>query len=60
MLHLKLMRGMRGMRGTLLTTVVQCHVKVAPISPGFGANLNLDKEMTARASIISQNKTQDK
>ena len=34
-------------RGALLAYVVWCHVKVANISPGYDANLNLDKQMIA-------------
>ena len=49
-LHLKLIRGMQG---TLLAYVVQNHVKVAHISPGYGAFLKLDNEMIARAPIIN-------
>ena len=47
-----LLKIMRGMRGTLLAYVVQHHIKVAHISPGYGAYLNLDKEMIARAPIV--------
>ena len=42
------------MRGVLLALVVWCHVKVAHISPGYGAYLNLNKEMLARASIANE------
>ena len=49
-LHLKLVRGMRG---ALLVYVVQCHVKVAYILPGYGAYLNLDKKLIARAPILN-------
>ena len=48
-LHLKLVRGMKG---TLLANLVWCHVKVAHISPGYNAYLNLDEEMIARAPIV--------
>ena len=49
-LHLKLMRGMRR---TLLTYVVRCHVKVAHVSSGYGAYLNLDEEMIVSAPIAN-------
>ena len=49
-LHLKLVRGMRG---TPLAYVAWCHIKVAHISSGYGAYLNLDKEMIAGAHIIN-------
>ena len=49
-LHLKLVRGLRG---TLLAFVIQCHVKVAHISAGYCAYLNLNDEMIARAPIIN-------
>ena len=48
-LNLKLVRCIRG---ALPAYVVRCHVKVAHISPGYGAYLNLEKEMIARAPII--------
>ena len=48
-MYLKLVRAMRG---TLLAYVIWHHVKVAHISPGSGAHLNLDEEMITRASII--------
>ena len=41
-LHLKLM----------LNYAVQCHIKVAHILPGYGAYLNLDKEMITRAPNV--------
>ena len=41
-LHLKLIRGMRGIP---LTYVFTCHVNVAHISLGYGAYLNLDSKM---------------
>ena len=44
------------MRGTLLANVVQHHVKVAHISPGYDAYLNLDEEMIAR--VPPQNEPQ--
>ena len=47
--HLKLMRGMRG---ALLAYVVLHHAKVAHILSRYGAYLNLDKEMIARAPIV--------
>ena len=50
LLHLKLIRGMRG---NLLAYVVQLHIKVSHFLFGYGAYLNIDKEMTARASIIN-------
>ena len=43
---------MKGMRGTPLAYVIQCHVKVAQVFPGYGAYLNLDEEMITRALII--------
>ena len=49
-MYLKLMRGMRG---TQLTYMVQCHVKVIHIFPGSGAYLNLDEEMIVRAPIVN-------
>ena len=48
-IYLKLVRGMSG---TPLTYVVQCHIKVAHIPPGSGAYLNFDEEVIARASIV--------
>ena len=48
-LHHKLAREVRG---TQLDYVVWCHIKIAHISPGYGANLNLDQEMIARAPIV--------
>ena len=48
-LHLKLVRGIRG---TLLAYVVWHNVKVAHISPGCSACLNLDKEMINRVLIF--------
>ena len=48
-LHNKLVRVVKG---TLLAYVVQDHVKVAHIAPGFGAYLKLNKEMITRASTI--------
>ena len=51
-LHLKLLRGMRGV---LLTYVVQHHTKVAYILSGYGTYLNLDKEMmVTRAPIVDK------
>ena len=49
-LHLKLVRGMRGIP---LAYVVWCHIKVAHISPGYGTYPNLDKEIIARDPIIN-------
>ena len=49
-LHLKLVRGMRG---TQLTYVVRCHVKVVNILPGYGAYLNLDEEIITWAPIVN-------
>ena len=48
-LHLKLVRGMKG---TPLAYVVWHHIKVAHVSHGYGAYLNLDKEMIIRAHIV--------
>ena len=48
-LHLMLMRGMRGV---LLAYVVQNHVKVPCIYPGYDAYLNLDKKIIDRVPII--------
>ena len=48
-LYLKLVRGMRG---TSLAYVIQCHIKVAHISPGYGAYMNLDEEIIIRAPIV--------
>ena len=48
-LHLKLIRGMRGVP---LAYVVQHHIKVAHILPGYSAYLNLNKEVVARAPIV--------
>ena len=48
-LHLKLMRGMRG---ALLAYVVQRDVNIAHTPPGYGKYLTLDKEMIARGPII--------
>ena len=48
-LHLKLIRGMRG---TPLAHVVQHFIKVANILHGYGAYLNLEEEMIARAPIF--------
>ena len=49
-MYLKLVRGMRR---TPLTYVVRHHVKVAHITPGSYAYLNLDEEMIARTSIVN-------
>ena len=49
MLHLKIVRGMRG---TPLAYVVWCNIKVAHISPGYSTCLNLDKEMIAKTTIV--------
>ena len=49
-MYLKLVRGMRG---ALLDYVVRHHVKVAHISPGSGAYLNLDEEMIIRVPIVN-------
>ena len=48
-MHLKLMRGMRG---ALLANVVRHHNKMVHIPPGSAAYLNLDEEMIARPPII--------
>ena len=48
-LHLKLVRVIRG---DPLAYMVQHHVKVAHILPGYGAYLNLDEEIITRASIV--------
>ena len=48
-LHLKLVRGVRG---ALLAYVVWVQVKVVHILPGYGAYLNLDKEMIIRAPTV--------
>ena len=48
-MHLKLMRRFRV---TPLTNEVQYHVKVAHISPWYGAYLNLDEDIIARALIV--------
>ena len=53
-LHLMLVRGMRG---TLLAYVGQPHIKAAHFLPGYGAYLNLDKEMIVRAPIVAQRQT---
>ena len=50
-LHLKLIRGMRGAPWAY---VVQHNIMVAHILPGHGAYLNLDEEMIARAPILFQ------
>ena len=50
MLHRKLIRGVRG---TPLAYVVWCHVKVAHISSGHSAYMNLDEEMITRAPIVN-------
>ena len=42
----------RRVRWPSLAYAIQCHVKVAHISPGYGTYLNVDKEMIARAPII--------
>ena len=49
-LHLKLIRGVRGV---LLAFVVQCHLKVSHISPGYDAYLNLEEEMIGRTPIVN-------
>ena len=49
-LHLKFVRSMRG---ALLSHVVQHHMKVAHISLGYGAYLDLDEEIIARAPIAN-------
>ena len=49
-LHFKLIRGMRGF---LLANVVWCHIKVAHISPWYGAYLNLDEKMIARLPLLT-------
>ena len=48
MLHLKFIRGVRGVP---LAYMVQDHIKVAHITPGYDAYLNLGEEMIARAPI---------
>ena len=48
-LHLKLMRGMRG---TPLDYVVWCHINVGHIYSKYGACLDLDEEMITRAPIF--------
>ena len=50
-LHLKLVRGVRG---TLLAYFVWCHIKVAHISSGYDAYLNLDKEMITAPIVNSK------
>ena len=50
-LHLKLVREIRGV---LLACVVQHHVKVAHIPPGYGAYLNLEKEMITITPIFNK------
>ena len=50
-LYLKLIRGVKG---TPLIYVVQCHIKVAHISPGWGACLNLDGEISSELSSLTQ------
>ena len=47
-LHLKLISRVKGVS---LAYVVRYHVKVAHISSGYSAYLNLDKERIARAPI---------
>ena len=47
-LHLKLSRGVKD---DTLAYVVRNHIKVAQISLGYNAHLNLDK-MTARATTV--------
>ena len=49
MLHLKLVRGVRGV---LSAYVVQHHVKVVHILPGHDSYLNIDEEMITRAPIV--------
>ena len=49
-LHLKLVRGMRG---TPLAYAVWCHIKVTHILPGYHAYLNLEGEMITRAPIVN-------
>ena len=49
LLHLGLVRGVSV---TPLAYVIQCHVKVAQISPGYGSYLNHNEEMIARAPIV--------
>ena len=49
-MYLKLVRGMRG---TPLAYVVWYYVKLAHISPVFGAYLNFDEEIIARALIVN-------
>ena len=49
MLHPKLVRYVRG---APLAYMVQCHVKVGHISPGYGTYLNLDEEMISKAPIV--------
>ena len=48
-LHLK---HVRGVRVVLLAYVVQHHIMVAHISPGYGAYLNLGKEMIVIAPFV--------
>ena len=50
-LYLKLVRGVRG---SSLACVIQHHVKVEHILPGYGAHLKVDKGMTARAPIVKR------
>ena len=45
---------LRGIREVLLAYVVQLHIKVQYILPGYDAFLNLDKEMITRALIIDE------
>ena len=52
-LHLKLMRGVRGVP---LANVVRHHIKMAHISPRYLACLNL-KEMIAKAPIVEMKQT---
>ena len=49
-LHLKLISGMRG---AMLAYVVWYHIKVTHFLPGYGAYLNLDAKMIARAPIVN-------
>ena len=50
-LHLKLIRGMKG---TPSAYVVQCHIEVAHILPGYGGYLNLDKKMITRIPRVDE------
>ena len=44
----------RGVRGGQLACVVQSHIKVPHVLPGYGAFLNIDYEMVGRTFIVNE------